>query len=245
MLLHVIGSSSSGNAYALESKNETLLLECGVRFQSVKKALNFNVSKIVGCLITHEHLDHSKHIKSVLDSGIDVFASLGTIRATKIIHHRLSRARHGVTFMCGEFTIKPFDIKHDCAEGLGYLINHPDMGNVLFMTDSYFVEYKFPKLNNLIIEANYAEDILQENINSGRVNPVVASRVRSSHMELGTLKELLLANDLSQVNNIVLIHLSDGNSDAKRFAIEIIKLTGKTTIVADRNMTIPFEKYPF
>lgn len=245
MKLHIIGSSSSGNAYAFESENQTLLLEAGVRFSQVKKALNFDISKIVGCLLTHEHGDHSKYVKDILSSGIDVFASLGTIKAIGIDHHRFSRAKHGETFNVGEFKIKPFDVKHDCAEPFGYLIFHPEMGLTLFLTDSYFVEYKFPGLNNILIEANYSEDILIEREQSGSIHPSVAMRVRSSHMELSTLKSMLTANDLKKVNQIILLHLSSGNSDSVRFQREVFELTGKETTIASKGLTLQFNKQQF
>jgi DNA/RNA-binding domain of Phe-tRNA-synthetase-like protein len=57
---------------------------------------------------------------------------------------------------------------------------------------------------------------------------------------------MLKANNLSQVNNIVLIHLSDGNSDAEDFQKQVTELTGKTVYVADAGMIIDnFNKKPF
>jgi len=64
-------------------------------------------------------------------------------------------------------------------------------------------------------------------------------------MELSTLKTMLLANDLSKVNNIVLLHLSDGNSHAVNFQNEIHSLTGKTVTIADKGMALEFNKEPF
>jgi hypothetical protein len=43
-------------------------------------------------------------------------------------------------------------------------------------------------------------------------------------MSLETLLELLGKNDLSKVNNIVLIHLSDSNSNAIEFKMQSGKL---------------------
>lgn len=57
MKLSVLASSSSGNCYCLENDNECLILEAGVKFLDVKKHLDFNVNKIKGVLISHEHLD--------------------------------------------------------------------------------------------------------------------------------------------------------------------------------------------
>ena len=41
MVLKVLGSGSSGNCYILESDTEALIIEAGVPFLDVKKALDF------------------------------------------------------------------------------------------------------------------------------------------------------------------------------------------------------------
>lgn len=55
MLLKVVGTGSSGNCYILENENEALILEAGCRMKSALKTIDYNVSKISGVLITHEH----------------------------------------------------------------------------------------------------------------------------------------------------------------------------------------------
>jgi hypothetical protein len=64
-------------------------------------------------------------------------------------------------------------------------------------------------------------------------------------MSLDTCIGFLRKNDLSKVNNIVLIHLSDGNSDEKLFKSEVENATGKTVTVADNGTVIQFKKTPF
>lgn len=148
-------------------------------------------------------------------------------------------------YQIGEFKIKAFDVEHDAEQPYGFLINHPDSGNILFLTDSYFSEYKFHNLNQVILEINYSNDILDNNINTGKLNPMVRNRIITSHMGIETGIELLKANDLSLVNNIVLIHLSDGNSHAENFRKEIEAVTGKTVSVADKGVEINIDKTPF
>ena len=65
MELKILGSSSSGNCYILENEKEALIIEAGIRFIEVKKALNFNMRKVVGCLISHQHNDHAKYAKNI------------------------------------------------------------------------------------------------------------------------------------------------------------------------------------
>jgi phosphoribosyl 1,2-cyclic phosphodiesterase len=57
-------------------------------------------------------------------------------------------------------------------------------------------------------------------------------RLLKTHLSIDNAKDFLRANDLSRVQEIHLIHLSDGNSDEARFKREIQALTGKPVYVA-------------
>lgn len=61
MKLKVLGSSSSGNCYILDAHEEILILDAGVNFKEVQKALEFDFRGVRGVLITHEHMDHLKY----------------------------------------------------------------------------------------------------------------------------------------------------------------------------------------
>lgn len=246
MVLKVIGSSSAGNAYILENNSTALLIECGVRFDLIKKALRFNIRKPIGCLISHEHKDHCKYVNDVMAAGINVYATEKTFKAMAINtnHYRAGIVKDGRKLTLGEFTVLPFNIIHDAAEPVGFMIKHAETGNVLFLTDSIYAPYKFRNLHNVIVEANYCQTIIDNKMAEG-ANKFVRDRVIQSHLSIQTCKELLQANDLSQVNNIVLIHLSDNNSDAARFKREVQEVTGKTVHIADAGMEIPFNRTPF
>jgi len=250
MKLKVIGSNSKGNCYLLENDTEALLIECGVNFSEIKKAINFNISKIVGCIVTHEHKDHCKSIDDVMKAGINVYSNKGTFEALDIYcdvfgkkcHHK-ANPLHGIDdFKIGGFRIMSFDVKHDASEPCGFLINHKETGNVLFLTDTIYSPYTFKNLNNIIIEANYSNRIMTEKLQKGNMPEFLRNRILKSHMSLETCMEHLQANDLTAVNNIVLIHLSDGNSDEKYFLNEVKKLTSKNVFVADKGLTIDFNK---
>ena len=246
MQLQIINSNSAGNAYILSNDKEALLIECGVNWEKIKQAIGYQISKVVGCIISHEHKDHCKSVGNVLGAGINVWATVATHMAMGTDkHHRAKAVKQGYEFKLGSFTIKAFEVKHDAADPVGYLISHPDCGTVLFLTDSYYCEYNFKGLNNIIIEANYCQTILDQRVAAGTNPKFLRDRVITSHMSLATCKQTLEAYDLSIVNNIVLIHLSDGNSDAVRFKREVEEATGKTVHVADAGMKISFNKQPF
>jgi phosphoribosyl 1,2-cyclic phosphodiesterase len=247
MRLKILGSSSAGNCYVLENAHEALLIEAGVHIKEVKKAVDFDISKIVGCVVTHEHGDHCKFVSHIMSAGIRVYATLKTHQAMGTYSsHRARPISAGYSCMIGGFKVLPFSIQHEGADPVGYLIHHEECGNTLFLTDTCYSKYTFPGLNNIIVEANYSLDILDGNVRSGRVPSMLRNRVIQSHMSIDTCIDLLRSNDLSQVNNIVLIHLSDANSHAARFKDRIRQVTGKTVHVADAGMTIErFNKTPF
>lgn len=250
MELTVIGSGSSGNAYVLQNEGEALLLEAGMPFKQTLASLGGKVEKVKGVLITHEHGDHAGRISEPLSYALPVYASQGTIDATKIRGNwkpkPIAKTEDGYEqLQLGGFTVIPFGVKHDAAEPLGFYIWHEETGGILFATDTYYLPCTFVGLSNVMIECNYDPNILQDNVEAGIVPPALKERVRRSHLSYYTCLEALRANDLSAVNNIVLIHLSEGNGDAPAFREGIAKATGKTVHVAKAGLTIRFNKTPF
>lgn len=246
MVLKVLGSSSSGNCYLLENEKECLVLETGIDFKEVLKALNFNITKVVGCLVTHEHKDHSKYVKEFITNGINVYTSKGTAEQLKLKSNFIKIVRHNEIFKAGNFKVIPFNVKHDVKEPFGYYINHKETGNVLFATDTYYIPNKFKNLNNILIECNYSKEILERNIEQGFVPIALKERVIQSHFEFENCKNCLKENNLRQVNNVVLIHLSNQNSDARKFKDEIQNILPFANVfVANKGLEIEFNKYRF
>lgn len=246
MKLKILGSSSLGNCYILEDGGQALIIEAGIPFTQVKRALDFDLQKAVCCLISHAHLDHSGYIRHFLSSGITVMA-LPDVFVQHDIPKTASFRKEihpGCGYKVGEFKIIAFHLAHD-VPCLGFLIEHPRSGKIIFITDTISCNYTFPGLNQIMIEANYEDHTLNENIQSGRVPLSLRNRLLGSHMEFETTKQILRNQDLSQVRNIVLIHLSDGNSNENRFVSEIRAMTGKPVYAASKGMEINFDKEPF
>ena len=241
MVLKVLGSSSQGNCYILENRDEALIIEAGVRFIEVKKALNFNIRKVSGCLITHQHNDHAKYIKAMVESGFPTLALEEVWTAKGVTGSRAYCIERGKGYKFGKLRVLPFDACHD-VPCVGYLIDHPETGRIMFLTDSCMCEYVFPGLNQIMIECNYSDAKLVEAINAGRTLPSQRERLMTSHMELNTCKGFLCANDLTNVANIILLHLSDNNSDEKHFVSEIERQTGKVVYAAHTGLEIELDR---
>jgi phosphoribosyl 1,2-cyclic phosphodiesterase len=228
-----LASGSSGNAYRVSDSKTPLLLECGISYKKLQEGLEFRLSEIEGCLVTHSHLDHSKESEKLFSSGIDVYMSKGTADKLNLKSHRLKIIKAHEQFNINDWSILPFDVHHDDPEPLNFLIQKGEE-KLVYLTDTFYCKYKFNDLNYIMIECNYSKKILDENIAAGKVPMIHRNRLLKSHFSLQNVKDFLKANDLSKVREIWLLHLSDRNSNAKLFKEEIQELTGKMVKVAEK-----------
>jgi len=232
MTLKVLGSESAGNCYLLETDNEALIVEAGIRLQEIKLALNFDLSKVIGCLISHSHGDHCRYAMDYLKAGIDIFTSKETIAAAGLSGHRVFRFFQSV-FPIGQFNVKCFPVPHSVPT-VGFLLYHHFAGAIFFATDAAYIPNRFIELNHILIEANYDDAIL------------TSDRAVGKHMSLDTCLKFLRANDTRQVRNIVLLHLSSENSDSKMFAKSVQSIVPNASVsIADKGLEINLSKYPF
>jgi phosphoribosyl 1,2-cyclic phosphodiesterase len=226
-----LASGSSGNAYFIDGETP-LLLEAGISWKLIQQGLNFQTSRLAGCLVSHSHGDHAKSVKEAVKAGIDCYMSPETIEAIGIISHRIKPVTTLEQFKIGTWTILPFGTEHDAPGSLGFLMASSNGSKTLYLTDTAYCRYRFNGLTHIMVECNYSLDILRENVANGTVPVELKNRLLKTHFSLENVKEFLKANDLSKVQEIWLLHLSSDNSDEARFKREIQALAGKMTYVA-------------
>lgn len=233
----VLASGSKGNCYLLQAEGEVLLLECGIGWKRILSGLNYNLKDIKGCLITHEHKDHALAIKDIIKNSINVYAPGSVFKKNNLEDTRKAKIlKDKDRFKIGNFNILAFANNHTNNDGtececLGYLIQHPKLGKILFATDTYYIKYQFKNVDHILIECNYSEDIIED-------LETYQKRLFKSHMSLGTLKDFLKSTDLQNTKDITLIHLSENNADPERFKTEIEKLTGIPVYIAVAGLEI-------
>lgn len=230
MDIKILASSSAGNAYYVDGEMP-LLLEAGIPLRSIQQKLNFKTSQIAGCLISHEHMDHARAVKELLRAGIDCYMTRGTADALALTGHRVNIIESLCQFRIGSWVILPFGTIHDASEPVGFLLANKGF-KLLYATDTEYIPYRFKGLTNLLIECNYSMEIVKRLKATGELDRELWHRIINSHMSLETLIGFLKANDLSQVKEIWLLHMSDNNSDAALFKRTVQELTGKIVQVA-------------
>lgn len=232
MEIRVFASGSSGNAYLVSDEKTTLLLDAGIPLREIQVACGFKVRMIDGCLISHAHKDHSKAAEGLARLGVDIYTSAGTIEACRLTGHRINTVKtlEGITI--GTFKVLPFDVQHDAPEPLGFLLESTANGErLLYFTDTYYIKYRFDRLTYIMAECNYSKEALLKSIEAGYVPIELVPRLVKSHMSLEHFIEMLKANNLTDVRQIYLLHLSDNNSDADHFREEVRRATGAEVYV--------------
>lgn len=225
----VLASGSKGNCYVVDDGNTQIILEAGIKFADVQKALNFQTTKIRAVLVTHEHGDHAKYVNNFLERGKHVYMSQGTKEALGLNHYAVHTVEMRKAFRIGSMQIVPFETEHDVAQATGFIIVSDCGQNLFFMTDSYYCRFNVKQLGLPIhiwaVECNYDKSSLDESVANG-LHPAQKKRVMQSHMGLHTLIDFFAVNDLSHCEKIYLLHLSDRNANRETIFREIGKLTG-------------------
>lgn len=224
MKLKCLGSGSSGNCYILENDTEALIIEAGVPLKEVKIALGFNIRKIVGVVVSHYHGDHAKYIEEYKNVGISVY---------KPYEGRLPFDVYG------NFFFKDFELVHD-VPCLGFYIKHPEMGALIYASDTEYIKWRFKGINHILVEANYSDDLVEK-------DAVNREHVLRWHMSLKTALDFISTNDNPALKNVVLIHLSASNSDADYFlqkTKETVKY-GADCYIAEKGREINLALVPF
>ena len=203
----VLSTGSKGNCYLLSTENETLVLDCGVPMKEIKKALDFNVSRIFGVLSTHGHQDHCKSELDFLNMGIQVFRPYD------------ERIACSLATKCGPFMVQAFKLPHNGTSNYGFLIT-VDGQKILYMTDFEYCQYTFKnqKINHILIECNYQNKYVNRDL------PNYEHKIRG-HCELETCRGFIETNKSEALKTVLLLHMGVDTCDPPECVEEIRKIT--------------------
>lgn len=228
MKLKVLSSGSIGNCYILETENETLVIDCGIPFKEIKIGLDFDLSRVVGVIVSHSHQDHSKSVTDFKKYGVDVWQPY-------LDEKKIQKKRFG------GFKIQCFDLPHNGIENRGFLIE-ADGQKILYMTDLEYCKYNFSGLQveHVMCECNYSMEFVDRN------EPNYEHRLRG-HMSLDTALKFISTNDNPALRNVVLIHLSDKSGNPTLFKQKVVETLKYDTevYVAENGLEVDFNLYPF
>lgn len=175
-IFYSICSSSKGCAtYIQGNKGKGVLIDAGLSFSSLKKSLDnisIDIKNLSAIFITHEHLDHIKGLKSILNNiNIPVYSALETINFIKQKYdfsENINFQSIDNEILIYDITVSCFDIPHDASSPYGYVLTLHKGKKIGICTDLGHITSNV--YNNLVdcdlilLESNYDYSMLYNNI---------------------------------------------------------------------------------
>lgn len=226
--MSILASGSSGNITLLETERTRLLVDAGLgkretlaRFAAIERDLD----RLDGILITHEHIDHCGGLPQVLGLWrAPVFVTEATLaELRRLLPERLAKRMDrvetiaaGQRFTVGDIEVSAFAVPHDAVDPIAFTFR-ANGTKVSVVTDLGYlpalVRYHLRDSDCLILESNHDLEML-------KVGPypwVVKQRVmsRTGHLSNYAVGEFLADPEGfdSCARYLVLAHLSEQNNN--------------------------------
>lgn len=167
---------------------------------------------------SHPPLDHSKSLNDFESMGIPAFAPYEKFEP------------HFYTKIYGEFEVKDFPLTttdnswtHTNADGsecpcYGFLITHPEMGRMIYATDTELIKWRFKGINHILLGVNYDKDLVDKD------NDPKTRHVFRGHLSIDTACDFVKASYSDSLQNVIMCHLSSENSDRDSFIEKMKKV---------------------
>ena len=226
-------SSSVGNLYSVSDGKTQIMLECGVDFKEIQKCFGFKLSEVAACIITHEHKDHSKSWEKV-GKYMPVYMLKDTAEALGAKGYNVKHYTPREAFTLGDFSITPLPAFHDVPCCSFSIYNGATKERVLFVTDTANLSVFPINVSYALIECNYQLDIINGEVDRGRLNSAGRNRVIHTHMGLDTTVKILQSLNPSTLKEIYIIHLSSRHADKELAKKTIEEAVGKPVKIAEK-----------
>lgn len=219
MEINIFSSGSKGNCTLLRSDNTAVLLDAGISARSIAaglRQLHMNIEDIDGVLLTHEHTDHVRGLKTLLKKRtIPIYTRADTFRALPCfggIPPESCRVLKNDAIAIGDMRVQPFSISHDAADPVGYTVTSGSR-KITLATDLGFVsseaEQAMESADALILEANHDLNMLQNGSYPWRLKQRILGRC--GHLSNAAAGAALVRLH-KKPENIILAHLSEKNN---------------------------------
>lgn len=233
--LQVLQSSSAGNGYILTAGHDRLILECGVTDKDVLKALDYDVSGVVACLVSHSHKDHSKYIPQ-MSKFFPIYGNADVAERYDGVVPLQPRKRYRI----GNFEIMPLEVPHGDCPNFAYVVDHPQVSRLCFITDCERFPYTIQNVDVLCIECNNTEERILQNI----INNEEVRSAYDTHLELEDCIDAVERLGGQRLRKVVLLHLSRNNADREQIKKRFAEI-GIEPEIASAGKKINIGKYDF
>jgi len=215
-------SGSSGNCYLIRSGDTAILVDAGISVRRIFEGLDKTGTpkeQLAALLITHEHTDHTKSIRSVLKKVKNMKAYANAMTWARIGEQVCEEQKEifetGESFLIGDIAVKTFRVFHDAAEPVGFTFSSGGK-QISIVTDTGCIceeiISEIKEADILILEANHDVDMLRV----GRYPWFLKQRIlgKEGHLSNEAAGEILLRllSENCKERHVLLAHLSKENN---------------------------------
>lgn len=220
MRIQTLHTGSSGNSYFLiDEDGNILILDCGVNIKQINSALGYDISKVNGVLVSHEHKDHSLSADALELYGLPIFRPYLT-------ESGMDKKTLGV------YAVSSFPVEHDGTPCCGFYIKHKSGFKMLYVTDLELTRYRFTsqKVNFILCECNWQKEYVDEESASYRHKVL-------GHMSLDGCLGFIKANATESLQTVAICHMSKQTVDVSECLEKIKELLPEVNVYAAENNT--------
>ncbi len=214
-----ISSGSNGNCYYVGTREEAVLIDCGISCREVEKRmkrLQLPITKVKAIFVSHEHGDHVCAVQKVSTKHrIPVYITRKTFAGSGLVipEELLRFFAPDETLELGNLRIESFTKFHDAIEPVSFSIHHFTVTVGVF-TDLGFpckrVIEKLSQCHAVFLESNYDDSMLD----SGHYPYALKERIRGNrgHLSNAQAFQLMMEHRPAFMSHLFLAHLSRNNN---------------------------------
>jgi phosphoribosyl 1,2-cyclic phosphodiesterase len=214
-----LGSGSAGNALLVEHGATCLMLDCGFGLRDTvarMQRLGRTPAELAGILVTHEHGDHVAGVFRVARKfGLPVWMTHGTWvgcrEADGELDLRIIDSHRPLSV--GDLEVQPFPVPHDAREPVQFVFSGAGV-RVGVLTDigepTAHVYDMLSGCSGLVLEFNHDAGMLARSAYPASLKRRISGRY--GHLENSVAASLLEKIDCSNLQALVVAHLSERNN---------------------------------
>ena len=235
--IKIFGSGSSGNSLAIyDSNGRYIIVDVGLPHKEILRCLNYDLSNCVSVLCSHNHIsDHTKSLGYFIKLGIPCYGNQDICN-----NHEGCMILPKILKVDG-FKVQNFELVHNVPNN-AIIIDTVDGIRILYCTDTEYIPKRVKGVHYAIIECNHDEEHIIDNA----MDDIYSMSHYENHQSIDRCIEYLKAIYSTNLQGVILWHMSGSNIDANKAKMRVQDELGFSNVyVAQKGLEVELLKEEF
>lgn len=219
--IKILSSGSIGNCLVIyDSRGKYILVDVGIGYKDILRGLSWDLNNCVLTLTSHSHKDHSQSLARFIKNGIPCYSNsdvCGLFKDCLLLDRMVKR---------DDFKVQTFDLVHNVPNS-AFIIDTIDKIRILYCTDTQYIPKRVKDVNIAVIECNFDDDVILDNMCEGKGN----RSQYENHHSLDRCVEYLRAINNVELTQIILWHPSSTNLNKEKAVARVKEELGFDSVV--------------